>query len=151
MSQVFHNSEASKKQAPVGAQSQLEKLKTELLTKRESSVEQGHVQDIQMIDKALEQVDTALKDVSLNQKIASSQARLGQIRPATESVSAEEVDTPKVISEKEAAHIRAIKSIQGQEILPGEQFASMSGREPSNASYMRNNINGLFDLVALKG
>jgi len=150
VNQVNHNSETKKHHHGHGVNGQLEKLKTELLTKREVSVEQGHVQDIQLIDKALEQVETALKDVTLNQKIASSQARLGQIRPATESVTSVEIDAPKVINEKEAAHIRAIKSIKGTEILPGEQFASMHGREPSNVSYMRDNINGLFDLVALK-
>lgn len=32
----------------------------------------------------------------------------------------------------------------------GKRFASMEGREPSNASYMKANIKGLFDLVATK-
>ena len=150
MSQVSHNPEKSQQHSSIGAHTQLEKLKADLLHKRESSVESGHVQDIQMIDKALGQLETALKEVSLTDKISSSQARLGQIRPATESVTSEEVDAPKIISAKEAEHIRAIKEIQGKEIFPGEQFASMSGREPSNASYMRSNINGLFDLVNLK-
>lgn len=151
VNQVFNNSETKKKNAPIGAQSQLEKLKTDLLHKREASVEQGLVQDIQMIDKALSQVDTAIKEVALNQKITNSQAKLGQIRPATEKVIEAEEEAPKIISEKEAEHIKAIRSIQGQEILPGQQFASMDGREPSNVSYMKKNINGLFDLVALKG
>lgn len=150
VNQVNHNSEI-KQHHGHGVNGQLEKLKADLLTKREASVGQGLVQDIHMIDKALGQVDKALKEVSLEQKITNSQAKLGQIRPATQKVDPEFSDRPKVISEKEAEHIRAIKSIQGKQIMPGEQFASMHGREPSNVSYMRDNINGLFDLVALKG
>ena len=150
VSQVFHNSETAQKPSPIGAQSQLEKLRTDLLHKREASVEQGQVQDIQMIDKALTQVETALKDVVLNQKIASSQARLGQIKPATQAINVQEKEAPKLINEKEAEQIKAIRSIQSKEISPGQQFASMQGREPSNISYMKTNIQGLFDLVALK-
>ena len=118
MNQVNHNSE-TKQHHGHGVNGQLEKLKTDLLAKREASVEQGLVQDIHMIDKALGQVDKALKEVILEQKITSSQARLGQIRPATQQVNQEFESRPKVISEKEAEHIRAIKSIQGKQIMPG--------------------------------
>lgn len=135
-----------------GPQAQLEKLRTDLLQKRQNSVEQGLVEDIHVIDQALGQVENALRESSLDQRITNSQARLGQIRtavnPVTESDSAQEQNT--VISQTEADQIRAIRGIRGVELQSGEVFASMYGREPSNLSYMRTNIQGLFDLVNLK-
>jgi hypothetical protein len=135
-----------------GPQGQLEKLRTDLLEKRQNSVEQGFVEDIHVIDKALGQVENALKEASLDQKITNSQARLGQIRTAVNEVSKPDAGHSHgaTISAHEAEQIKAIKAIQGIELKPGEVFASMYGREPSNTSYMKTNIQGLFDLVALK-
>lgn len=152
MSQVF-NTQDNKVQNPASIHSQLEKLRTDLLTKRQNSVEKGLVSDINMIDTALGQVEKALEEVKLDQKITNSQARLGQVRSSEQTAEVEETADADsgVLSDWEVEQIQAIRSVQGQTIAPGQVFASLYGREPSNISYMKDNINGLFDLVALKG
>lgn len=153
MSQVF-NTQDNKVQNPASIHSQLEKLRTDLLTKRQNSVEKGLVSDINMIDTALGQVEKALEEVKLDQKITNSQARLGQVRSSEQTAEVEETADADsgsgVLSDWEVSQIQAIRSVQGQTIAPGQVFASLYGREPSNISYMKDNINGLFDLVALK-
>ncbi len=152
MSQVF-NTQDNKVQNPASIHSQLEKLRTDLLSKRQNSVEKGLVSDINMIDTALGQVEKALEEVKLDQKITNSQARLGQVRSSEQTAAVEETNDAEagVLSDWEVSQIQAIRSVQGQTIAPGQVFASLHGREPSNISYMKDNINGLFDLVALKG
>lgn len=150
MGQIY-NTHEGKGQSPTKVQGQLEKLREDLLTKRQTSVESGFVGDIHMIDAALGQVEKALEEVKLNQKIANSQARLGQVRSSGTTEEADEEIDPETITEYEAEQIMAIRSVQGEAIQPGQVFASMyGGREPSNVAYMQKNINGLFDLVALK-
>jgi hypothetical protein len=127
---------------------QLDKLAHDLQQKKSSITEQGQ---IKMIDAALEKVNIARQEAEVGQKIINNQARLGQynqVKPAVEAQVVKQVSG--VISDKEADQIIKIKSVPSAVIQPGQKFASMSGKEPSNISYMKTNIQGLFDLVELK-
>jgi hypothetical protein len=123
---------------------QLDKLAHDLQQKKSSITEQGQ---IKMIDAALEKVNIARQEAEVGQKIINNQARLGQynqVKPAVEAQVVKQVSG--VISDQ----IIKIKSVPSAVIQPGQKFASMSGKEPSNISYMKTNIQGLFDLVELK-
>lgn len=124
---------------------QLDKLAKSLQDKRESTTETSQ---IQMIDAALEKVSVARQEADVGQKIANNQARLGQynqVKPAIHTETTKQVQG--VISDKEAQQIIKIKSIPSEVLQPGQKFASMSGKEPSNISYMKTNIAGLFELT----
>lgn len=124
---------------------QLDKLAHDLQQKRSATTEVGQ---IQMIDSALAKVDQARKEAEVGQKIVNNQARLGQyspVEPAVQAQAAKQVSG--VISSKEAEQIVKLKSIGGPSLRPGEKFASMSGKEPSNISYMKANIAALHKLT----
>ena len=143
MSNVYHQRETIKPQSAPGANSQLDQLRSALVAKRDSSVKAGHIEDIKVIDKALAQLDANSKNLSQTQAVAGSQAQAAQARQVINPVSG-------VISEKEALAIKTIRGVSSAAMPAGKRFASMEGREPSNASYMKANIKGLFDLVATK-
>jgi hypothetical protein len=143
VSNVYHQHETIKPQGAPGANSQLDQLRSALVAKRDSSVKAGHIEDITVIDKALAQLDANSKNLSQTQAVAGSQAHAAQARQVIHPVSA-------VISEKEALAIKSIRAVSSAALPAGKRFASMEGREPSNASYMKANIKGLFDLVATK-
>ncbi len=137
--------------------SQLEKLEQDLhgkLQERKQSLSQtGIVADIaedtqvQTIQKALSQVQEARAQI--DPRVTNHLARAGQFGNV-EQPEAQEV-TGESVNAREAAQIKAIRSVSGMELSPGQQFASLSGREPSYNSYMRDNIQGLFALTALRG
>jgi len=143
VSNVYHQRETIKSQSAPGANSQLDQLRSALVAKRDSSVKAGHIKDIKVIDKALAQLDANSKNLSQTQAVAGSQAHAAQARQVINPVSG-------VISEKEALAIKSIRGVTSAAMPAGKRFASMEGREPSNASYMKANIKGLFDLVATK-
>tara|TARA_B100001989_G_C24372967_1_gene380345 strand:+ start:168 stop:626 length:459 start_codon:yes stop_codon:yes gene_type:complete len=127
---------------------QLDKLAHDLQVKKANTTEVGQ---IQMIDAALEKVNQAREEATVSQKITNNQARLGQynqVKPAIQTQSSE--PSQAVITDHEAQQIIKIKSVPSAVIQHGQKFASMSGKEPSNISYMKTNIQGLFDLVDLK-
>jgi hypothetical protein len=124
---------------------QLDKLARDLQKKKSSITEVGQ---IQMIDAALEKVNIARQEAQIGQKITNNQAGLGRyntVNPAIQTETAKQVQG--VISDKEAEQIFKIKSIPTAVIKQGQQFASMSGKEPSVNSHMKTNIAGLFQLV----
>lgn len=125
---------------------QLDKLAKSLQEKREATTETSQ---IQMIDAALEKVSVARQEADVGQKIVNNQARLGQYnqvnKPAIQTETTKQVQG--VISDKEAEQIVKIKSIESAVLRPGEKFASMNGREPSNIGYMKQNIAALFELT----
>ena len=159
MSEVDNNSNINA--APVSNLqiSQLEKLEKDLhgkLQKRKQSLsETGIINDIQLaedtqvqtIEKALTQVREARAQV--DPRVTDYLARAGQFA----SVDQEEIQEVSVdsINAKEASQIKAFRSVCGMTLAPGQQFASLNGKEPSYNSYMRDNIEGLFALTALKG
>lgn len=143
MSNVYHQRETIKPQSGPGANNQLDQLRSALVAKRDSSVKAGHIEDITAIDKALAQLDANTKLQSQTQALAGSQVHAAQARQVINPVSG-------VISEKEALAIKSIREVTSAALPAGKRFASMEGREPSNASYMKANIKGLFDLVATK-
>ncbi len=142
MSNVYHQRETIKSKSAPGANSQLDQLRSALVAKRDSSVKAGHIEDLKAIDNALAQLDANSKNPSQTQAVAGSQAHAAQARQV--------INPSGVISEREASEIRRIREVEGQALPAGKRFASMEGREPSNASYMKANIQGLFDLVAAK-
>ncbi len=128
---------------------QLDKLRIDLEKKKNSLTETAQ---IEMIDTALAKVDQARKEAEIGQKITNNQVRLGQynqVKPALEADTIKKVHG--VISDREADKIIEMKAVSGYALKEGQKFASMSGKEPSNISYMKANIKGLFDLVELKG
>ncbi len=128
---------------------QLDKLRIDLEKKKNSLTETAQ---IEMIDAALIKVDQARKEAEIGQKITNNQVRLGQYNQVKPSLEAETIKKVHgVISDREADHIIAMKAVSGYALKEGQKFASMSGKEPSNISYMKANIKGLFDLVELKG
>ena len=143
MSNVYQKRETIKPQSVAGANSQVDQLRSALEAKLKSSTEAGLVQDIQVIQTALKKLDENSKNLSQTQAVAGSQAHAAQARQVINTVSG-------AISENEALAIRLIRKVEGQALPVGKRFASMEGREPSNASYMKANIKGLFDLVATK-
>lgn len=143
MSNVYHQRETIKPQSVAGANSQVDQLRSALEAKLKSSTEAGLVQDIQVIKTALKKLDESSKNLSQTQAVAGSQAHAAQARQVINPVSG-------VISEKEALAIKTIRGVSSAAMPAGKRFASMEGREPSNASYMKANIKGLFDLVATK-
>jgi hypothetical protein len=139
------------KSSGVGQVGYLDKLEEGLSKKLEQATAEGHVGDIQVIKKALGQVEAAKKDLVLSQKITNSQARLGQIRTA-QSPSIETQSKPvsnQTLGEKEATMIQAIRSVPNATIGQGQRFNRMYGPN-SNTEYMKTNINGLFALMDLK-
>jgi hypothetical protein len=143
VSNVYQQREKIKHQSAAGANSQVDQLRSALVAKRDSSVKAGHIEDIKVIDKALAQLDANSKNLSQTQSVAGSQAQSAQARQVINNVSA-------VISEKEALAIKSIRGVPSVALPVGKRFASMEGREPSNARYMRDNIKGLFQLVETK-
>ena len=141
MSNVYHQRETIKPQSVSVANSQVDQLRSALVAKLKSSTEAGLVQDIQVIQTALKKLDESSR--TQTQAVAGSQAQAAQARQVINPVSG-------VISEKEASAIKSIRGVSSVAMPTGKRFASMNGREPSNASYMRTNIKGLFDLVATK-
>ncbi len=157
MSEVDNN--ANVNAAPVSNLqiSQLEKLERDLhgkLEERKQSLSQtGTVSDIsedtqvQTIQKALTQVLQAR--AAIDPRVTNHLARAGQFgnveQEETQQVSGDSVNA------REAAQIKAIRAVSGMELSPGQQFASLNGKEPSYNSYMRENIQGLFALTALRG
>jgi ElaB/YqjD/DUF883 family membrane-anchored ribosome-binding protein len=145
VSNVYHNQKTIKPQSAQGANSQVDQLRSALEAKLKSSTEAGLVQDIQVIKTALKKLDESSRNLSQTQTqaVAGSQVHAAQARQVINPVSG-------VISEKEALAIKSIRGVTSAVLPAGKQFASMEGREPSNASYMKANIKGLFDLVATK-
>ena len=147
VTQVFTNSDSNVNPSNPKLD-QLDKLRHDLEQKRSATTEVGQ---IQMIDAALDKVNQARKEAEVGQKITNNQARLGQysnVEPAQQAQAIKQVSG--VISEKEAEQITKIKAIPSQTLQPGQKFASISGKEPSNVSYMKTNIAGLFDLIDSK-
>ena len=156
MSEVDNNSSVNA--APVSNLqiSQLERLERDLhgkLQERRQSLSQtGLVNDIsedtqvQTIQKALTQVQEARAQV--DPRVTNHLARAGQFgnvaQPETHEVSSDSINA------REAAQIKAIRSVSGMELSPGQQFASLSGREPSLNEYTSKNKKGLFELIALR-
>lgn len=143
MSKVYHQRETIKRQSVSGANSQLDELRSALIAKHDLCVKAGHIQDLTPINQALAQLDASSKNLSQTEAVAGSQAHAAQARQVINPVS-------DVISKKEVSAIKSIRGVSSEVIPTGKRFASMNGREPSNASYMRTNIKGLFDLVATK-
>jgi len=143
VSNVYHQRETIKSQSAPGANSQLDQLRSALVAKLKSSTEAGLVEEIPFIQTALKKLDESSKNLSQTQAVAGSQAQAAQARQVINTVSG-------VISEKEASAIKSIRGVTSAFLPAGKRFASMEGREPSNASYMKANIKGLFDLVATK-
>jgi hypothetical protein len=143
VSNVYQNRETIKKQNASGANPQIDKLRSALVAKRDSSVKSGHIDDIKTIDKALAQLDANLKNQPQTKKVENSQNKTAQARQEIQVVSA-------VISEKESLAIKAMRSIPTMSLPTGRVFASISGREPSNTSYMKTNIQGLWALMNTK-
>ncbi len=158
MSQVDNNSNVKPSVSNLQI-SQLEKLEQDLhgkLQERKQSLSQtGIVNDIQLaedtqvqtIKKALSQIQEARAQV--DPRVTNHLARAGQLGQV-EPQAIKEVSTDS-INAREAAQIKAIRAVSGMELSPGQQFASLAGREPSYNSYMKANIQGLFALTALKG
>ena len=143
MSNVYQKRETIKPQSVAGANTQVDQLRSALEAKLKSSTEAGLVQDIQVIQTALKKLDENSKNLSQTQAVAGSQAHAAQARQVIHPVSA-------VISEKEASAIKSIRGVISPALPAGKRFASMEGREPSNASYMKANIEALFHIVATK-
>ena len=158
MSEVDNNSSINA--APVSnlQVSQLEKLEKDLhgkLQQRKQSLSQtGIVNDIQLaedvqvqtIQKALTQVREARAQV--DPRVTDYLARAGQFG-ATQAKPHDELSVDSV-NAKEVAQVKAIRSVSGMVLARGQQFASLNGKEPSYNHYMKENIQGLFALTALK-
>jgi hypothetical protein len=143
VSNVRRHQEAIKKQNASGAYSQVDQLRIALVAKRDSSVQAGHVQEIELINKAIKKLDQESVKLSQTQKVSNLQDKTAQARQAIQVVSA-------VISEKESLAIKAMRSIPTMSLPTGRVFASISGREPSNESYMKINIQGMWALMNTK-
>lgn len=143
MSNVYNQREKIKSQSAAGANPQVDKLRYALEAKLKSSTEAGLVKDVEVIKTALNKLDESSKNSSQTQSVAGSQAKTAQARQVRNPVS-------DVISPEEALAIKSIREVTSVALPVGKRFASMNGREPSNASYMKANIKGLFDLVATK-
>jgi hypothetical protein len=144
VSNVRHHQEAIQKQVAPGANSQLEQLRSALVAKRDSSVQAGHVQDIELINKAIKKLDEESVKLSQTQQVSNLQDKTAQARQAIQAT------TPIIINEQAASNIKAIRSVPGIVLKSGQRFASIDGREPSNTSYMKTNIKGLWALVNTK-
>lgn len=148
MSQVFNTNETTNVNQSKSKIDELDRLHHTLINKKASTTEEKH---IKMLDDAIAKIEEARKEADIDQKITNNQARLGyytqvdgsQQAPAIKKVSG-------VITDQEADQITKIRSVPNAVIQVGQKFASMSGKEPSNISYMKTNIQGLFDLVNLK-
>ncbi len=159
MSQVDNNSDV--KAAPVSNLqiSQLEVLEGSLHGKlqqrKQSLAKTGIVSDIQLAaDSEVQTIQQALTKVrearaQVDPRVTNHLARAGQLSNPVKKDDVEvNVDS---VNQLEAAAIKAIKSVAGAKLAKGEQFASLSGRKPSYNDYMKQNIQGLFELTALKG
>ncbi len=145
MPQVYNTSENKNLGNGSNKVAQLEKLENDLIAKKAATTEQGQ---IAMIDAALEKVAGARKEAEFGNKITNNQARLGKYSELKKAIKTETLqEEDEVITEAEAVEIARIRGIPSSAIQPGQKFASMSGKEPSNISYMKTNIKGLFDLV----
>lgn len=141
--------------APGGGQhAQLSNLESALVAKKAEMQDSGNTGHVAMIDVALQNVR---KELDVQRKSVSSQVRAGQYHTVdgsaetSEAVAKKAAPMPDTIPPKVAAQIAAIRGVAGKQLQPGQVFASVSGKEPSQTSHLKANIKGLFDLVALKG
>ncbi len=144
MSNVRHHQEAIQKQVAPGDNSQLEQLRIALKKRLDEVTQTGHVEQINLVQKAIYQLDASQKNQPQTQtkELSQSQAQSAQAREAIQAVNP--------LTQQESLAIKAMRSIPTKPLPTGRVFASISGREPSNTSYMKTNIKGLFDLVATK-
>lgn len=121
----------------------LDQYRSALEEQRSSTTKEA---EIKMIDDAIKKIDVARKEVD------PTQTKLGQysqVKAAIKTQTPEEVQ--ETISENEAKAIMAMKAIKIKNPLqPGQKFASMTGKEPSNISFVKDSIGALYDLVDSK-
>ncbi len=145
MSETVNNEYSISRSRPT-PQTQLEKLHEDLQAKYASSVNQGLVDDLPPIQEAIIQVQSALDEVRLKQKITNSQAKIGNYRGVEATDEAEASDDNLTISSAEAQQIQHFNSVASIALRPGERFTSVD----SHNHYMQTNISGLFSLMDSK-
>jgi hypothetical protein len=134
---------------------ELEKgLQGKLKQRKDSLSQTGIVNDIEIAkDTQVQTINEALSRIkearAADPRITNHLARAGQFGNV-EHKAIKEVSVDSINAE-EATQIKAFRSVPGMPLNPGQQFASLNGKEPSYNSYMRDNIEGLFALTALKG
>ena len=106
------------------------------------------IAQIAMIEQAMEKIDETRSKEAISHNISKSNLGSYSVQEPVKAQAIQQVSG--VITDNEAKQIEKIKSVQGVALAPGQKFASMSGKEPSNISYMKTNIAGLFDLVDSK-
>jgi hypothetical protein len=117
---------------------QLNTLANSLQGKRENATSQA---EVAMIDEALLKVADAREEHIKNNPRFQANA----FRPAIESDTA-----TTLVSDLEQNQIAKIQAFKGLQILPGQKFASLNGKEPANYTFMKSNINSLFSLIDSK-
>lgn len=154
MSQVYNNYDTKNSAVSSPQIKQLEQLENDLSVKladRQAVLTQtGLINDIKIdndpevktINQALGKVREARAQIDPNYGIDSNSK--------SEEISQQANINVDNINAREAAQIKAIRSVAGQALNYGQKFASLDGRQPSYNSYMQDNINGLFALTALK-
>lgn len=144
MNKSVTNNQIQKK-SPAQLMTELDKVKEDLLAKRGSTTEVGEIADI---DAALEQVSTAQQ--TLAPKIEKSKATITSER-TEQNANFYGINPSPQLSPRQHEQIAAIKNVQGASLKKGDVFSSLNGHGLANNDYMRKNINGLFELTALKG
>jgi hypothetical protein len=137
VTRVYNNHEAIGKSGDKKLE-QLNSLAKSLQGKRENATSQA---EVAMIDEALLKVADAREDHIKNNPSFQANA----FRPAIESDTA-----TTLVSDLEQNQIAKIHAHQGLQILPGQKFASLNGKEPANYTFMKSNINSLFSLIDSK-
>ena len=137
-----------------GHHKDLDNMEKMLLDQREQSVSSQNVEQIQRIDEALAQIDSArgkMLEKEQMQKVSDSQTRLGQVKTVKEAIKTEQqAPIPNSVSPQEAEQIRKIRQIQSYKLPKGHKFRSFNGREPSVYSHYKRNRDALFELQALR-
>ncbi len=131
------NLQAHQGNGPAG---QLEKLREDLLQKREASVQEGLIEDIRVIDQALDQVDQAMAQSTQSSGIKVAEHR-ASIKTTTQSIQEEQKHT---ISEAEA---KAISKFNVERYDVKGPFTNIDEYHKA----MKINKAGLFSLLAAKG
>ncbi len=101
---------------------------------------------IQTINSAIGKVQKAREDV-LGQQVTNYLVGTGHIPQSKPDSVPTQVDA---VSDHEAVQLSRIRSVPRLDLVRGQQFASLSGKEPSYNHYMKTNIQGLFSLLDSK-
>lgn len=136
-----------KGKGPSETLAELNKLEAALMEQRGVATQQG---GIEKIDAALEQLNVA--KTAVQEKLSASKAKIVEERGSGPKIHVNPLDDEfEVPASPEATkNLKAIRSIGGQELAPGEKFDSINGHGKSYNSYMKANILGLGNLLELK-